>query len=94
MEQNIDSTIKALLIMDVQNATVNSLKDSSAILKQLNKVILKARAKKMPFIYVVVGFRKGYHELSPNNKAFARLRIANMNLGARSIKYRTAILTA
>jgi len=28
----------------------------------------------------VVGFRKGYPELSPKNKAFARLRNANMNL--------------
>ncbi len=80
MEQNSDNTNTALLVMDVQNATVNSLKDRSPVLKQLNKAIAKARSKKMPLIYEVVGFRKGYPELRPNNKASARLRSAGMNL--------------
>ncbi len=34
----------------------------------------------MPLIYAVIGFRKGYPELSPKNEAFTRLRNSNMNL--------------
>ena len=42
--------------MDVQNATVNSLKNASPVLKQLNTVITKARANKM--LYGILTIRE------------------------------------
>ena len=74
MEQN--NTIKntALLVMDVQGATVKMLKDSTAFMQSLVPAIQKARTNNIPVIYVVIGFRKGYPEASANNKSFSLLR--------------------
>ena len=71
MEQNNNT---ALLIMDVQGAIVKNIKDSSSLLDNLSIAIQKARANKIPVIYIVVGFRKGYPEVSANNKGFAILK--------------------
>ena len=70
----------ALLVMDVQGATVKMLKDNTAFIHSITKVIQTARNNKMPVIYVVVGFRKGYPEVSPNNKSFSLLKNGAMNL--------------
>jgi nicotinamidase-related amidase len=80
MEQNNDQQSTALLVMDVQGATVKMLPDSQSLLHAINKVIQTARDRKIPVIYVVVGFRKGYPEASPNNKSFAALKNGPMNL--------------
>ena len=72
MEQTNNNT--ALLVMDVQGAIVKNLKDSSLLLKNLSNAIHKARANKIPVIYIVVGFRKGYPEVSANNKGFTTLK--------------------
>jgi len=72
MEQNDNNT--ALLVMDVQGTIVKNLKDSSSLLDNLSNAIQKARTNKIPVIYIVVGFRKGYPEVSPNNKGFTTLR--------------------
>ena len=72
MEQNDNNT--ALLVMDVQGAIVKNFKDSSSLLDNLKRAIQKARSNKIPVIYIVVGFRKGYPEVSPNNKGFTTLR--------------------
>ena len=70
MEQNNT----ALLVMDVQGATIKLLQDNSApLISSLTKVIEKARANNIPVIYVVVGFRKGYPEASSSNKSFSAL---------------------
>ncbi len=39
----------------------------------MSKAIHTARSNKIPVIYVVIGFRKGYPEVSPNNKSFSVL---------------------
>jgi nicotinamidase-related amidase len=69
--------------MDVQAGIVGMLPDSKAILDPVAKVIAHARAKGIPVIYVVVGFRQGGPEISMNNKSFAvskeRLTGANMD---------------
>ncbi len=65
--------------MDVQRATVKRLKDSAALMNALNKAIQAARNRKMPVIYVVVGFRKGYPEVSPSNKSFSAIKSGVMN---------------
>jgi nicotinamidase-related amidase len=81
MEQNTSNT--ALLVMDVQAGIVAMLPDSQTLLTATAKAIAHARAKKIPVIYVVVGFRQGGPEISMNNKGFAafkeRLAGANMD---------------
>jgi nicotinamidase-related amidase len=61
----------ALLVMDVQAGIVAMLPETAAILSTTAKAIAKARDRKIPVIYVVVGFRQGAPEVSLNNKGFA-----------------------
>ena len=61
----------ALLVMDVQAGIVAMLPETAAILGPTAKAIAKARDRKIPVIYVVVGFRQGAPEVSLNNKGFA-----------------------
>ena len=63
---------QALLVMDVQRAVVDRYPDP-AYLPRLREAIAAARAKDVPVIYVVVGFRPGYPEISSRNKMFAAL---------------------
>lgn len=74
MEQNNINNNSALLVMDVQGATVKMLKDNSSLIQSLTQAIQTARANKIPVIYVVVGFRKGYPEVSSNNKSFSAFK--------------------
>jgi Amidases related to nicotinamidase len=74
MEQNNKNQNTALLVMDVQSATVKMLKDDMYFINSITKAIQTARKSKMPVIYVIVGFRKGYPEVSPNNKSFSVLK--------------------
>jgi nicotinamidase-related amidase len=74
MEQNTQNT--ALLIMDMQTGIVNRLSDSKGLLSNVVSAIDYARDKKIPVIYVVVGFRQGAPEISANNKGFT----ANKNI--------------
>ena len=80
MEHNTSNT--ALLVMDVQAGIVGMLADSQSILASTAKAIAHARAKKIPVIYVVVGFRQGGPEISMNNKGFAAFkeRLAGVNM--------------
>ena len=50
----------ALLVMDVQNATMTLLPDPGAFIKAITQAIETARTKMIPVIYIVVGFRKGF----------------------------------
>ncbi|HWZ14204.1 MAG TPA: isochorismatase family cysteine hydrolase [Mucilaginibacter sp.] len=72
----------ALLVMDMQAGIVAMLPDAAHILGAVAKAIAHAREKKMPVIYVVVGFRQGAPEISLNNKGFAaaKERFANVNM--------------
>ncbi|MGZ3813041.1 MAG: cysteine hydrolase family protein [Mucilaginibacter sp.] len=69
MEQNTSNT--ALLVMDMQAGILSMLPDTATLLGNVAKAIAKARAAKVPVIYVTVGFRAGAPEISANNKAFA-----------------------
>jgi nicotinamidase-related amidase len=71
MEQNNTDKKTALLVMDVQEATVRMLPDNTTFIKSVNLAIQTARSNNIPVLYVVVGFRKGYPEVSPNNKSFS-----------------------
>jgi nicotinamidase-related amidase len=63
---------QALLVMDVQRVVVDRYPDP-AYLPRLREAIGTARAGGVPVIYVVVGFRPGYPEISARNKMFGRL---------------------
>ena len=80
MEQNNINQNKALLVMDVQGATIKMLGEKSSVIGSLTKVIETARNNNIPVIYVVIGFRKGYPEVSPNNKSFSLIKSGVMNL--------------
>jgi nicotinamidase-related amidase len=70
----------ALLVMDVQGATVKMLENNAQFLKCVNNAIQKARQNQIPVIYVVVGFRKNFPEVSRNNKSFLQLKNGHMKL--------------
>ncbi|MDQ2721554.1 MAG: cysteine hydrolase [Bacteroidota bacterium] len=80
MEQNNNNQNTALLVMDVQEATVKMLQDNMPLINNIKKVIQTARDNKIPVIYVVVGFRKGYPDMSPDNKSFAAMKSGIMIL--------------
>ena len=80
MEQNNNNQHTALLVMDVQGATVQMLQDNAPFIKSITKAVQTARKNNIPVIYVVIGFRKGYPEVSPNNKSFTLLKSGAMNL--------------
>jgi nicotinamidase-related amidase len=61
----------ALLVMDMQIAFRAMLPDFDEVMNNVEKAIKKARSNNIPVIYVVVGFRAGAPEVSPNNKGFA-----------------------
>jgi nicotinamidase-related amidase len=62
----------ALLVMDVQRIIVDRYPDP-AYLPRLGKATSAARVAGLPVIYVVVGFRPGYPEVSARNKTFGAL---------------------
>lgn len=79
MDQSNQNT--ALLVMDMQIAILQNLPDTAPLTARVASAIAHARAKQIPVIYVVVGFRPGAPEISTNNKGFAasKARFANMD---------------
>jgi nicotinamidase-related amidase len=77
---SLDPKTTALLVMDFQTAIVDgpgvhgdaSAKES--LLARTATVIEAARKAGMKVIYVVVGFRPGYPEVSASNKGFSAVR--------------------
>lgn len=61
----------ALLVMDMQSAIIGSLPNPSVITLGVAKAIAHARSSSIPVLYVIVGFRQGMPEISPNNMAFS-----------------------
>jgi nicotinamidase-related amidase len=80
MEQNTQNT--ALLVMDMQVGILGMLPAAETIIGNVAKAIANARARKIPVIYVVVGFRQGAPEVSMNNKSFGagKERFAAMDM--------------
>jgi nicotinamidase-related amidase len=60
----------ALLVMDVQQAIAGRVTDETYV-PRLRRAVDAARTAGVPVIHVVIGFRAGYPEISPHNKAFA-----------------------
>lgn len=63
---------RALLVMDVQRVVVDRF-PGPGYLPRLREAIGAARAGGVPVIYVVVGFRDGFPEISSRNKMFGAL---------------------
>jgi nicotinamidase-related amidase len=64
----------ALLVMDMQAAMLPMIPDHATVTSQVAKAIAHARSKGIPVIYVVVGFRPGFPEISANNKGFTQAK--------------------
>jgi nicotinamidase-related amidase len=64
----------ALLVMDIQNGITERLPDSAPLLNRLKQTIQAARLHKIPVYYVVIGFRNGFPEISPNNLSFSTIK--------------------
>jgi nicotinamidase-related amidase len=62
----------ALLVMDIQLGIVERIGDP-ALLSRIAGAAAAARAVGVRVIYVKIGFRAGYPELSPRSPMFARL---------------------
>lgn len=69
MEQETKNT--ALLVMDMQQGILGGFPGAGPLIAMVAKAIAEARDKKIPVIYVVIGFRKGLPEVSRNNKSFS-----------------------
>ena len=71
----LDPKTSALLVMDYQVGIVEGYaSDQQALLTRTAQVIGTARQVKMAIIYVVVGFRAGYPEVSERNLSFSAIR--------------------
>lgn len=66
---------RALLVMDFQDGIANSFVETG-IVERMRAVIVAARAKAIPVIFVVVGFRPGHPEVSGSNKSFSGIKAA------------------
>src|SRR5882672_6831584 len=67
----IDHRACAVLAMDFQADIVGRLGDAATpALDRAAAILSAARTASVPVIYVVVGFRPGYPEVSPRNAAF------------------------
>src|ERR1700677_1659903 len=64
----------ALLIMDIQNGIVSRYANDADLIERLQQAAASARKASLQIIYVVVKFRQGYPEISPNNKAFNAIK--------------------
>jgi nicotinamidase-related amidase len=63
----------ALLVMDVQQSIVERFAGDEGYLPRLAAAVSAARGAGIAVIYVTVGFRAGYPEVSERNKSFAAI---------------------
>jgi nicotinamidase-related amidase len=71
----LDPKTSALLVMDFQTCIVDGFAtDKDGLLARTASLIEGARTAGMRVIYVVVGFRPGYPEVSPRNQSFGPIR--------------------
>jgi len=63
----------ALLLMDLQASILRNYPDDG-LLDRIRVALAAARRAGLPVVWVRVGFRPGYPEVSPNNMRFAEIR--------------------
>ena len=64
----------ALLVMDMQVGIVTRYVQGGDFFTSIHTALDAARAASIPVIYVTVGFRPGYPEISPRNQVFAAVK--------------------
>jgi len=64
----------ALLVMDVQPGIISRIPNSDEYISHVKQAVSKAHAHGILVIYVVVGFRAGFPEISSSNKGFSALK--------------------
>jgi len=60
--------------MDVQQGIVARYTDSDDLLQRLAGVVAAARSSGIRVIFVTIGFREGYPEVSPRNRSFSTIK--------------------
>ena len=71
----LDPKTTALLVMDMQSGILDMVGDKKeGIVAQASKLLDAARTASVRVIYVVVGFRPAYPEVSPRNASFSSVR--------------------
>ena len=90
---SIDRRTSALLVMDFQTLIVdNYAAGAEALLVRTAKLIAAARTAGIRVIYVVVGFRPGYPEVSDRNATFNGLKASGaFGAGAENAKIHPAV---
>ena len=72
---SVDSKTTALLVMDFQTLVVeNYATDKDTLLAQTARLLNAARGRGIMVIYVVVGFRPGFPEVSTRNISFSAIK--------------------
>jgi nicotinamidase-related amidase len=72
--KTLDRSRSAVLVMDFQSTIVEMMGPAAtAVLDRAAAVVNAARAGGLPVVYVVVGFRRGYPEMSTRNASFERI---------------------
>lgn len=85
----------ALLVMDFQQSIVDSLPDNDALIARTMELIRAAREANVRVIYVVVGFRPGFPEISANNRSFSSIRDSGrFTAGDASLEIHAAVAPA
>src|SRR3982075_2643886 len=90
---SINCRTSALLVMDFQTLIVdNYAAGAEALLDRTAKLIAVARTAGMRVIYVVVGFRPGYPEVSDRNATFNGVKASGvLAAGAENAKIHPAV---
>jgi nicotinamidase-related amidase len=86
-----ESTRTALLIMDVQPGIVDRIEDAEALLERLGVALAAGRDAGLTIAYVTIGFRPGYPEVSPRNRAFAGIADSGAFVGDGSSDIHPAV---
>jgi nicotinamidase-related amidase len=72
---SIERARSAVLIMDYQTDILGYVgTQQEPLLKRASRVLQESRNAKIPVIYVVVGFRPDYPEVSPRNSRFGAIK--------------------
>jgi len=76
---SIEPKTTALLLMDFQRMVVDSYAvDREALLGRVKRLAVAARNSSAMVIHVVVGFQRGYPEVSGQNSVFSSLKAAGL----------------
>lgn len=66
----------AVLLMDYQPTILGNIADAPAMIGRAASVLAAARARKLPVVYIMVGFRPGYPEVNDRNPMFSGIKNA------------------